>query len=173
MKKLLSFIVIFALGALSFFLISTYLSRTEEAHLPVAVPTSTPSALQDTPAVQASTTPDIAETIVIAPDGSQLDGPFPVYDADDTETTASVRFVRSPEENLIQFEDFDGSHSFASHVYLADDMRATHYLNLGPAQLQEGVLVYGIPLDASLDEFSYILVYDTQLDEVEYYAKVR
>ena len=175
MKKLLSFIVIFGLGALTFFLVNTVLLNKESGDQSAQTATSTATtSVQDTPLLEEETNSEEDEDeVVITEDGSQLDGPFVLFDRRGDKTGATVSFVRSPEENLIQFENFDGSHSFASHIYLSNDRDATDFLNLGPCRLSEGMLIYGIPLDAQLDNFKYILVFDTQLERVEYYAKVR
>lgn len=173
MKQFLLFIAIFGSGALAFALLDMFLAKKAEA--PVIVEENktaveSPIAKQkETPIVEE----EVQDKVVITPDGTLLDGPFVFFRADGTKTDATVRLVLSPEERLLQFENFDEEYSFASHVYFATDKSGSDYFNLGPAKMHEDYLVYGIPLDANLEEYSYILIYQTQLDETEYYAKIK
>lgn len=173
MKKFLLFIVIFGLGALAFALFDMY--RAEKAEAPVVIEENTPATQtpQTTQQETEAAEEEVEDRVVITPDGSLLDGPFVFFAEDGTKTDATVRLILSPEERLLQFENWDEDYSFASHVYFATDKSGSDYFNLGPAKMHEDYLVYGIPLDANLEDYSYVLIYHTQLDETEYYAKIK
>jgi len=115
----------------------------------------------------------VEDTVTLAPDGSLLDGPFYLFDAQGNQTDATVQIIRSPEETLLQFEDFEGTHSSDADIYFSSDLKATSYTSLGFAKLKEGVLMYGVPLDADLGTYTYILIYDVRNKNTQYYAKIR
>lgn len=175
MKQVSLFIIIFCLGALAFALFDAFLAPKAEA--PTQIATSTPEVVQEVRSTTTTETntdaPAEEDEVVITDDGTLLDGPFVIFDAQGEQTDASVRQFISPEEQLIQFQNFDLEYSLASRVYFASDKQATDYLNLGPARMADDVLVYGIPLDADLSTFDYILIYDEQRGETEYYARIK
>lgn len=175
MKQLFTFIVIFGLGAITYALLNTFVfepkvapEETPEVSLPEfeASPAETDIEDLDEPMVAEDTT-------TIAPDGSLLDGPFIIFDAEGKRTEATVEIVRSPEERLLQFEDLSFPLSDASRIYFATDRTASTFFDLAPAAMETGVYIYGIPLDADLGAYDYILIYDTQLAETLYYAKIQ
>lgn len=173
MKQFVFFLAIFGLGAATFALFDMFMAKQVQTPTETAViATTSESILEDTPPEPEIETATEDE-VVIAPDGSLLDGPFVLFTARAEQTDASVRQILSPEERLLQFIDFDMEHSLASRVYLASDKEATKYVNLGPAKMGEGVLIYGIPLDADLSSLNYVLIYDEQRGQTEYYARVK
>lgn len=172
MKKIFTFVFIFGLGVASYALIQTFLAPQEKESREI-IATTTPVATDDQ---QETIIEDIVpeeDTITLAPDGTQLDGPFLLQDAQGNEIDGTVQIIRSPEEIVLQFKHFDAIHAADAHVYFASDKEATTYLDLSQAKLDEGVFIYGVPLDAPLDEYAYILIYDTALEKTEYYARVR
>lgn len=176
MKQIILLIIIFVLGGVAYaFLNPLLLSLLQkEVTPPQAEDTLVSTTSLQTEIVPVATQKEEIEedTITIAPDGSQLDGPFLIFDAQGNETEATVQIVRSPEETLLQFEDFTEKHSVDSDIYFSTDLKATSYLTLGFAKLQQGVSVYGIPLDADLSKYKYILIYDVRNKTTEYYAKI-
>jgi hypothetical protein len=174
MKTAVLFIVIFGLGALTYALLSSFLlPKVEKPDTTAQQPSTTTPVAIESEAAKEETTPVEETPVTITEDGSLLDGPFRILNKDGEETGATVRIIRSPEETLLQFENWDEKYSPASHVYFAGDLQASNFFNLGPAKMSEEYLVYGIPLDASLELYSYILIYQTQTEEVEYYAKIK
>lgn len=173
MKNLFTFIVIFGLGVASYAFLQNFLSQKEKVATDASVATSTPLADTDIEEDSLEDTMQAEDTITLAPDGTQLDGPFILMDKDGEEAGGTVQIIRSPEEILLQFEDLESEHSPDAHIYFADDRTASEYLDLGPAKINGGDLIYGVPLDASLQNYSYILVFDRLNGTAEYYAKVR
>jgi hypothetical protein len=176
MKKAILFIAIFVLGALSYSLLTMLFSGPQKEVATTTPLANVPStAIEEAPSenkpAESEALPE--DTTSLAADGSLLDGPFTLKTADGKETEATVQIVRSPEETLLQFEDFDLDHSLASRIYFSKDLDATTYFNLAPAQMNNDVLIYGIPLDVNLSDYAYILIFDAQMEETEYYAKIR
>jgi len=173
MKQFVFFLAIFGLGAATFALFDMFMAQKAEA----PAETNPLATTSETVLEEALTEPEVPtleeDKVMIKSDGTLLDGPFVLFSEDGEQTGASVRQIISPEERLLQFIDFNMEYSLASRVYLASDKEAREYLNLGPAKMQEDFLVYGIPLDADLSAFNYVLIYDEQRGETEYYARVK
>lgn len=175
MKKVILFIAIFVLGAISYSLLTQFFASPKiETTLSQAPATSTVPQTEPSAEIQEEEeAAEVENTTSLAADGSLLDGPFPLLDQDGKETGATVQIVRSPEETLLQFDDFSLDHSLASRIYFSNDLDATEYFNLAPAAMNDEVFVYGVPLDADLSSFKYILIYDVQMEEAEYYAQIQ
>lgn len=176
MKKIFLFIGIFVLGGVAYAFLNPYLQsllpKQEVAVLPT--PTTEDTKNESTPVASVEVEEvSPTQTVTIAPDGSLLDGPFYLFDAQGNKTDATVQIVRSPEETLLQFEDFEGTHSNDADIYFSTDLKATSYVSLGFAKLKQGTFIYGVPLDADLSPYAYILVYDVRNKNTEYYAKIR
>jgi len=176
MKNLITFILIFGLGALFYALLMHFFVPAQNTDSPNIDQTSTTTAEEKTevtPVIAQQEEKEPETPVVITEDGSLLDGPFVIFNKQGEDTGATVRIIRSPEEMLLQFENWNEAYSPASHVYFSSDMNATEFFNLGPAKMSEDYLIYGIPLDAQLEDYRYVLVYQTQLEETLYYAKIR
>ena len=173
MKNLFVFFLIFGLGALTFFIADRFLRPAEETLLTTQQEATSTPVVTEEEIASSSTQTDTSEPVVMSEDGSQLDGPFPLMTKKGEKTGATVRIIRSPEENLIQFEGFTETHSPDDDIYFASDLDATSHITLGYAKLNSGVTVYGIPLDADLDTYPYILIYDVRTKTTEYYAQIK
>lgn len=179
MKQALLFIGIFVLGAIAYAFLNPFLlsllPQEEKVETVQVIPTPQPTAkttpIQKEVPVEPKTTAE--DTVTISEDGSVHDGPFSFINASGEKTAATAAIVRSPEEVLLQFSNFTQTYSSEAHVYFSNDLDATKILNLGPAKMASGVLVYGIPLDTNLDTYSYILIYNPTLEKVEYSAKIK
>ncbi len=109
MKKLLTFIAIFGLGAITFALLNMYILNPQEVPKEATPVIETP-VTNDTPVTPAKEMEEELPptTTTITPDGSLLDGPFIIFDSKGNKTEATVEIVRSPEETLLQFSEFEG-----------------------------------------------------------------
>jgi hypothetical protein len=174
MKRLLLAVCIFILGALSYALIGRMLPAAQKDETPSA---QTPAPASSTPvaAPVAKTATDTQGTdaFSVIDDAALAEGPFPITDKDGTKVAGTVRLVISPEETLLQFENFSSPYTLPSRIYLSKDLNADEYLNIAPAKLDEGLDVYGIPPTEDLSAYRYMLIYDPQTDVVEYQARVQ
>jgi hypothetical protein len=181
MKQLLIVLCAFGLGLLSYPFLSPVLNQftsdqsTETNNQDNMATTSTVTkqntvATQTSPVIVATTTPEVIpekKAVSIDAQGALHDGPFIVKDASGTDTKATAEIIRSPEETLLQFKNVTFTHGASVELHLAKDAKGKDYLNLGPARLNSGVLVYGLPLDLDLGVFSNLLFYnpDTNVNE--------
>lgn len=178
MKQLFLLIIIFALGAVTYAFLNPFLlsliqpKEATPSDTAVTAPTTT-TQTSVTKTAEPTPVPKEESPVTITEDGALLDGPFAVQNARGEDTNATVEIVRSPEETLLQFKNFTSAHSPNSDIYFSNDLKASSYISLGFARLNEDVLVYGIPLDADLSKYSYILIYDVKNKTVEYSAKIQ
>lgn len=166
MKNILIFIGIFALGVVTYALLDNYLTKKEPQQTATTTQTTiTATTSDDTIEVES----DIEDTVTVDEDGALHDGPYELLNADGEPTGTTVQIIRSPSEVLLQF-DATLAHAPSSRLYFARSLDADNPLDLGPLRMQEEVLVYGIPLDADLSAYSYILIFDEAQNVVEYSA---
>jgi Electron transfer DM13 len=174
MKQIVISIVIFICGAVSYSLLNPWLSSLLEPK----EETPTPEVIEDTKVIGPTTTPTIKDVAATKPKpepvidaaGGLHDGPFSLFDKNDTKVEGSVEIIRSPEETLLQFKGITFTHGSESFIYIANDRKATKYLNVGKAQLNQGALIYGLPLDVDLSPYKYILIYNDETKSPEFYA---
>ena len=104
---------------------------------------------------------------------ANTDGPFTLIDTHEGTTSATVRFVRSPEEVLLQFDNFSGTYATDSHLYLATGLHVSDHIDLGSVKLADGVHIYDVPLDFDQNAYPYIVIYDVENSKVLYYAHIQ
>lgn len=175
MKKILLFVFIFLFGGATYAFLNPFLMSFLQKETPKEKePPSqniVPTTSEPVPVV-VETKEEEKKPVVIDEDGSVHDGPFAIRDADGKDTTTTAEIIRSAEETLLQFKNVSFKHGSDAHIYFATDKKATKYLSLGQADLNAGVLIYGMPLDADLSAYEYILIYDTYDNTVEYFAEI-
>jgi hypothetical protein len=170
-KNLIILGLVVVVGVLTYPTLKPYLDsylKKDEATVSVAT-TTTPTVVPETPAPAAPVKE--VETkkapVVIDEDGALRDGPFKITDTNDKDTGATAEIIRSPEETLLQFKNVSFTHGASVELHLAKDVKGKDYLNLGPARINSGVLVYGLPLDLDLSVFTHLMFYnpDTNVNE--------
>jgi hypothetical protein len=135
------------------------------------VPTTTVQTVVTPPKIE--TEPTVTKTQpTVDEDGAVHDGPFSLYTLDGVKLGGEVQIIRSPEETLLQFTGVTERHSKNAHIFFATDKTATKHLDLGAAKLNDGMAVYGMPIDADLRIYKYILIYNPDSEKVEWYAGI-
>lgn len=176
MKKILLFIIIFMFGASSYAylnpLLLSFIGKMDpEKTVRTFVPTTT-SPATITPQQTASTPVTTEKKNVVDEEGAVHDGPFSLFATDGTKIAGTVQIIRSPEETLLQFKGVTQKHTVGAHIYFATDKTASKHFDLGVAKLNEGVAVYGMPIDASLRIYKYIIIYNPDNKTAEFYAEI-
>lgn len=100
------------------------------------------------------------------------DGPFPITGTPGHPASGEISLIRSPEETLIQYQDYDGTNGPDLFVYLSKDLEAKDFIDLGPAKGNKGNIIYGVPLDANLDEYPYVLTWCKAFGVLFDYAQI-
>jgi hypothetical protein len=86
-------------------------------------------------------------------------GPFSVVDTPTHPATGVVRVIESPEQQLIRFENYDGTNGPDLRIYLATDLEATEFVDLGEAKGNQGNINYEVPDTVNIDDYQYVLTW--------------
>ena len=104
-----------------------------------------------------------AETSLPAPDATPrtiVRGPFAIEDTPGHPAEGSIRVIDSPEKgSLVRFEDYSGTNGPDLRIYLATDLEATEFVDLGKAKGNMGNINYDIPADVDIDDYQYVLTW--------------
>ncbi len=73
--------------------------------------------------------------------------------------SGTVRVVEADGKRYVRYEDFKTINGPDLYVYLASDMDATEFIDLGRIRATEGNVNYEIPAGVDLDEYPYVLVW--------------
>jgi hypothetical protein len=101
-----------------------------------------------------------------------VEGPFSIVGTPQHPATGEVEIIRSPEETLIQYKNYNGTNGPDLKIYLAKDLEAKEFISLGDAKGNQGNLIYGAPLDIDFAEYPYILTWCEAFDVLFDYVKV-
>jgi hypothetical protein len=100
------------------------------------------------------------------------DGPFPITGTPGHPAKGEVSVIRSPEETLIRYQNYDGTNGPDLYVYLSKDLEAKEFIDLGEAKGNKGNIIYGVPLDVNLDEYPYVLTWCKAFGVLFDYARI-
>ncbi len=63
------------------------------------------------------------------------------------------------EETIIRFENFESINGPNLHIYLATDIEATDYIDLGEIKATKGNVNYSVPAETDLEKYNHVLVW--------------
>ena len=182
MKKILLYITLIAVGAFLWWAFSPLLLDKEiqdeldpilkarlEAQRQVDARNKTATGAIDS---NDSNEPDTAtETTTLNEDaGVFATGPFPIVSTPNHPATGELEIVYSPEETLLYYKNYRGTNGPDLKIYLAKDLDAKEYIDLGPAKGNQGDIIYGLPMDVDLDDYKYVLTWCEAFDVLFDYA---
>jgi len=134
----------------------------EAANIPKPTETTPPEIIESTP----YTDQNGEQSSVL------VEGPFAIVGTDEHPASGQVEIIRSPEETIIQYKNYQGTSGANLKIYLAKDLAAKDFINLGDQRGNNGNFIYGAPLDIDFEEYQYIMTWSESLDEVFDYVKV-
>ena len=73
--------------------------------------------------------------------------------------SGTVKIVRSEKTSYVRYENFKTINGPDLYVYLAKDLDAKEYVNLGTLRATEGNVNYEIPTDVNLQDYKYVMVW--------------
>lgn len=76
--------------------------------------------------------------------------------------SGSVSVLKTNTEMFLRYEDFKTINGPDLKVYLATDLDATTFIDLGPLKATDGTAMYAIPADTDLETYHYALVWCEQ-----------
>ncbi len=117
-----------------------------------------------------------AETSLPAPNAqpqTAVRGPFTITDTPGHPAEGSIRVIDSPEKgSLVRFEEYDGTNGPDLRIYLATDLEATEFVDLGAAKGNQGNINYDVPSDVDLDDYQYVLTWCRAFGVLFDYAEI-
>ena len=155
MKKVIYLILGLAVLFVGWYLLSPLFIQTEiQEELPdfaqEVIPPVEPEEVEE---VATST-----EEVVVEPQ-STSEGPFPVIDTPGHAASGDAYVLSDGAQTVIRYEDFSTINGPNLHVYLATDLDATEYIDLGPIKATSGDINYEVPAGTDLDMYRYVLTW--------------
>lgn len=86
-------------------------------------------------------------------------GPFPIVDTPAHPASGVVRIVRNAEETILRYENYKTINGPDVRVYLAKDLAAKEYVDLGPIKGTEGNINYTVPKGVDISQYRYALTW--------------
>ena len=82
---------------------------------------------------------------------------FDIVDTPGHEAEGTVRIIETESGLVARYENFSTVNGPNLHVYIAKDLEANEYIDLGPIKGTSGNFNYEIPEDTDLSEYRYIM----------------
>lgn len=82
---------------------------------------------------------------------------FRVVDTPLHPAEGKVRVLATEEGTIVRFEDFMTINGPNVHVYLAKDLDATEFIDLGPIRGTSGNINYAVPEGVAISEYRYVM----------------
>ena len=100
-------------------------------------------------------------------------GPFPITGTPGHTAHGNVEIIKSPEETLLHYINYEGTNGPDLYVYLAKDLEANDYINLGAQRGNKGNIIYNIPSDVDLSKYKYVITWCKAFGVLFDYAEIR
>lgn len=84
---------------------------------------------------------------------------FPIVGTKGHPASGTVRIIEADNKNYVRYENFKTINGPDIYVYLAKDLDAKEYINLGKVKATEGNINYEIPNDINIAEYRYVMVW--------------
>lgn len=139
-KKLLIAIVVIIILGIGYYLISPlFINIKADEAVPISNTTDT---LTDTPTPKEI---DVKSAQIVGTSGHEASG--------------SVRIIDDDTDAYIRYENFKTINGPDIYVYLAKDLDAKEYVNLGKVKATEGNINYKIPTGINTENYKYVMVW--------------
>lgn len=98
---------------------------------------------------------------------------FPIIDTPAHPATGVVRVAKTADSTIVRFENYDGTNGPDLRIYLAKDIKASEFIDLGPAKGNQGNINYDVPESINLEEYPYVLTWCKAFGVLFDYAKIQ
>ena len=115
---------------------------------------------------------EVKVTTTVDESGNRITGPVEITGTPGHPASGKVSLIESPAEKIVYFENYDGTNGPDLFVYLAKDLEANEYVDLGRAKGNQGDIIYGVPLDVDLSEYKYVITWCKAFSELFDYAEI-
>lgn len=90
---------------------------------------------------------------------TQISDPVPVVDTVAHPASGVVRVVKTGAETVVRYENYKTINGPDVRVYLANDLKAKDFVDLGPIKGTEGNINYSVPAGVNIDDYRYVLTW--------------
>lgn len=152
MKTVFILLGIIVAGAIAWYALSPlFMNRHVNEAVPLA---SAPvESLED------AAEPTLSPATERAPISVVLSDSIPVVDTPIHPASGVVRVVKTGDETIIRYENYQTINGPDVRVYLAKDLAATDFVDLGPIKGTSGDINYPIPAGVAVDDYRYVLTW--------------
>lgn len=153
MKPILILLSIVIIGGIAWYALSPlFMHKVVDDALPVVTQP------------QANTPPTNTETTMPAPVAApevktEISEPVPVVDTPLHPASGNVRIVKTGSETVVRYENYKTINGPDVRVYLANDLKATNFVDLGLIKATEGNINYPVPAGINIDDYRYVLTW--------------
>lgn len=106
------------------------------------------------------------------PIDTSIEGPFSISGTLGHPASGEVEIIHSPEGRLAYYTNYAGTNGPDLYIYLAKDLEAEEFVNLGAHKGNRGNIIYHIPDNVDLSEYRYILTWCRAFGILFDYAKI-
>jgi hypothetical protein len=104
---------------------------------------------------------EMNERLPETPD-TRVSSAVPIVDTLAHPAKGTVRIVETPDTSFIRYENFKTINGPDLFIYLAKDLDAKEFVNLGPLKATEGNVNYEIPEGVDVHDYRYVLTWCKQ-----------
>lgn len=101
---------------------------------------------------------------------SQSSAPSPVVSTTGHPASGTARVITADGKTYIRYENFKTINGPDLYVYLAKDLDAKEFVNLGTLKATEGNVNYEIPPNITVEDYKYVMVWCKQFGVLFNYA---
>ncbi|MFT5849292.1 MAG: hypothetical protein ACI9H6_000093 [Patiriisocius sp.] len=103
-----------------------------------------------------------------------VQGPYTIESTPGHTASGAVRVIKTPNDGtIVRYENYAGTNGPDLFVYLAKDLDATEFVNLGRAKGNQGNINYTLPEDTDLSEYQYIMTWCKAFGVLFDYAEIK
>ncbi len=93
------------------------------------------------------------------PDTSKIISPAPIVPTPLHPASGEVLVILGEQENFVRFQNYKTINGPDLYVYLAKDLEAKEFVDLGPIKATEGNVNYSVSKDVRIEEYPYVLTW--------------
>ena len=108
-----------------------------------------------------------------SPPNLVLDQTFPIVGTPGHPANGEVKVIRDGSNQYVRFENFSTINGPNLHVYLAKDLGAKDFIDLGAIKGTDGNINYQVPSGVDLSEYTYIMHWCVPFRVLFNYAEIQ
>lgn len=161
MKRAAIIVAVFLLGGLGYYFISPLFNVQEvNDELPIASGVENLSEEENEERESLMEEANSTEQEAMAEEMPAMEAEptaYPVMGTIGHPASGTVKILEVDGQTIIRYEDFETINGPSLNLYLAKDLRATEYIDLGPIRGTKGNINYVVPDDVDISEYRYVM----------------